>query len=144
MGHKSMTNAYKAYLRSRPAASKESIRRYKEEVWHQNTGYHPLLKVKDMEAEEERNKILETLKAIRPKTTVFEVTKSAKNSKSDAIIHMQEKRKHDEKYISNFHKKIEETKVAKELEGEKNEARSAHQILSNVLKKIYKIHSVLL
>merc|ERR1711874_415494 len=53
----------------------------------------------------------------------FEVTKSAKNSKSDAIIHMQEKRKHDEKYISNFHKKIEETKVAKELEGEKNEAQ---------------------
>ncbi|CAL4192324.1 unnamed protein product [Meganyctiphanes norvegica] len=121
--HKVMNNAYKQYLRSRPAASKESARRNKEELFDQNMGYHPLLKIKDMEAEDQRIKMLEALKAIRPKVTVFEMTKSVKNSKSNALIHMQEKRQKDESYINNFNKKIEERKAAKQNQGEKNESQ---------------------
>lgn len=121
--HKVMTNAYKQYLRSRPPASKESNRRSKEEVWDQNIGYHPLLKVKDMEAEVQRIKILESLSSLRPKSTVFEMTKSVKNSKSSALIHMQEKRQQDENYINNFHKKLEERKATIESKEENNEVQ---------------------
>lgn len=121
--HKVMTNAYKQYLRSRPAASKESNRRSKEEVWDQNIGYHPLLKVKDMEAEVQRIQILESLSSLRPKSTVFEMTKSVKNSKSSALIHMQEKRQQDESYINNFHKKLEERKAKIESKEENNEVQ---------------------
>merc|ERR1739838_528171 len=122
--HKVMNNAYKQYLRSRPAASKESARRNKEEMWNQSIGYHPLLKVKDMDAEEQRNKMLDTLKSLRPKATVFEMTKAGKSAKSNALTNMQEKRQQDENYINNFHKKIEERKAVKAMEeGDKNEAQ---------------------
>lgn len=121
--HKVMTNAYKQYLRSRPAASKESNRRSKEEMWDQNIGYHPLLKVKDMEAEVQRIKMLDSLSSLRPKSTVFEMTKLSKNSKSSALIHMKEKRQQDESYISNFHKKLEERKATMESKEDKNEVQ---------------------
>ncbi|XP_076066915.1 ATP-dependent RNA helicase DDX54 [Oratosquilla oratoria] len=61
-------NAYKQYVKSRPPASNESIRRMKDEPLEQLMGFHPLLLTETSKQEKERNSMLEALKKVRPKT----------------------------------------------------------------------------
>ena len=58
-------NAYKQYIRSRPAASSDSNRRVKEMPFDK-CGTHPIFKERDDYVEEERENLLDQMKSYRP------------------------------------------------------------------------------
>ena len=79
-------NGYKKYLKSRPLPSSESTRRMKEESWDRKIGNHPIfneyinsiMSQNHQNLEEERQSLLNSLKMLRPKTTVFEMSQTKK------------------------------------------------------------------
>ncbi|XP_054724746.1 ATP-dependent RNA helicase DDX54-like [Uloborus diversus] len=79
-------NAYKKYIKSRPAPSSESVKRMKEFSFSA-AEIHPLFKDA---SENEKNKILAEMKNYRPNTTIFELGPLAK---TQANVIMREKRK---------------------------------------------------
>ncbi|CAM1299691.1 DDX54 (predicted), partial [Pycnogonum litorale] len=97
-------NAYKLYLKSRPAASTESIKRCKQLLDITRVPHHPIF-AGDLVNDSERQKLIRSIKAYRPSTTIFEVTAGGKMSskvkKSQAYQVMKEKR--------NYHGKIVES-----------------------------------
>eukprot|EP00794_Sanderia_malayensis_P012048 gene12048-13291_t len=107
-----MLNACKQYLRSRPAASSESIKRSKEMV-HNEMTTHPLLasRVKGMELN--RNKLLEDLKKFKPPQTIFEIHGTKKSS--DLAVVMKTKRSYHDNVIERNKVKVAEIKQSNEL-----------------------------
>lgn len=94
-------NAYGQYIRSRPVAAPESIKRLKEmEKLGQHVGAHPLFGTQEDDTEAERLKLLNALRTYKANTTIFEINSTAKNS-SFAV--MKQKR--------NFHDKVVESKL---------------------------------
>ncbi|PVD32687.1 hypothetical protein C0Q70_08132 [Pomacea canaliculata] len=82
-------NAYKQYIRSRPPAATESIKRAKQIENEMVLGMHPVLnKVRDA-AESERLQVLFALKAFKTRNTIFEVNTAAKKP---GLAVMKEKR----------------------------------------------------
>ncbi|XP_013383468.1 ATP-dependent RNA helicase DDX54 [Lingula anatina] len=97
-------NAYKGYLRSRPPASSESIKRSKQ-IQEQHIGIHPLFRSADAELDNLRAKLLNSMKNYRPNTTIFEVNSTAR---SQAFGVMKEKREKHSKVITTKRKYTEE------------------------------------
>merc|ERR1719334_154843 len=83
-------NAYKQYLKSRPGASKESLKRCKE-IKEMKIGAHPVLKTDSTDLEDERINFLEQMKNFKTKSTIFEIGNTSKNK--DKIEVMNNKRK---------------------------------------------------
>ncbi|CAL1261172.1 unnamed protein product [Larinioides sclopetarius] len=102
-------NAYQQYLKSRPAASSESIRRMKKFSFS-TVEIHPIF---NDDAELEKNKMLAKMKNYRPNTTIFELGPLAK-TQANAV--MREKRKMHSRFVkqaaeeSQENESVEETK----------------------------------
>ena len=85
-------NAYKAYLKSRPAASKESVKRSRE-FKNMKIGVHPALLTEPSNMEIEKCNILDQLKSFKPRSTIFEIGNTSKN-KDKIDVMMEKRRKH--------------------------------------------------
>merc|ERR1712029_208110 len=85
-----MGNAYQQYLKSRPSASKESVKRAKA-YKDMKIGTHPVLKSEITEIDDHKTDILEQLRSFKPKSTIFEIGNTSKNK--DKMDVMNEKRK---------------------------------------------------
>ena len=85
-------NAYKAYLKSRPAASKESVKRSRE-FKNMKIGVHPALLTEPSNLEIEKCNILDQLKSFKPRSTIFEIGNTSKN-KDKIDVMMEKRRKH--------------------------------------------------
>jgi ATP-dependent RNA helicase DDX54/DBP10 len=83
-------NAYKQYLKSRPGASRESLKRCKE-IKEMKIGPHPVLGTDSSDLEEERVNFLEQMKNFKTKSTIFEIGNTSKNK--DKIEVMNNKRR---------------------------------------------------
>ncbi|XP_047492790.1 LOW QUALITY PROTEIN: ATP-dependent RNA helicase DDX54-like [Penaeus chinensis] len=111
-----MQNGYAQYVRCRPVPCKESVRLIKERELLSVIGHHPLL-VQNTDAAEldaKRLEMLQKLKTLTPKITVFEMSKNKSEFKSKVLSNMQEKRDHDEARIKAFQKTLQEKREAKE------------------------------
>lgn len=96
-------NAYKKYLKSRPGASIESVKRVKE-LSLPSVGIHPLFSNLH-KAEENRSAFLAAMRQYRPQGTVFEV---GQNSHSEFYSIMKTKRRKHADKIMKHHKQIQE------------------------------------
>ncbi|GBN01652.1 ATP-dependent RNA helicase DDX54, partial [Araneus ventricosus] len=110
-------NAYQQYLKSRPAASSESIRRMKKFSFS-TVEIHPIF---NDEAELEKNKMLAKMKNYRPNTTIFELGPLAK---TQANVIMREKRKMHSRFVKQA---VEESQDNESVEETKNTLVSADE-----------------
>ncbi len=110
-------NAYKHYLKSRPGASVESVKRTKE-LKSQQMGDHPLLRRTTSAVEAERTSILEQMKHFRPKSTIFEVGNTTKNKEVIEVMSVKRK-KHGSVIEQNAKKRRLEVVEGGGSEGEK-------------------------
>ncbi|NXC45882.1 DDX54 helicase, partial [Penelope pileata] len=106
-------NAQKQYLRSRPGPSPESIKRVKAMDMAQ-LGIHPLFSARFEDAELERLKMVDSIKAYRSKATIFEINATARTLASSV---MRSKRRRDHALIEKFQRGQEEKRAAA-LEGQ--------------------------
>ncbi|XP_031841303.2 ATP-dependent RNA helicase DDX54 [Nomia melanderi] len=107
-------NAYKQYIRSRPAASSESVKRVKE-LHIGEAGVIP--EYSDMSSNT-RN-LLSKILNYRPQGTIFEI--GSKASSTDYQV-MKSKRSLHKENIMNFHRKAEELEAKKSLENQTKKA----------------------
>lgn len=107
-------NGYKQYLKSRPGASVESVKRTKE-MRSLPIGDHPVLSSKLTSKDNQRYNILDEMKKFRPKATIFEIGNTTKNKETIEI--MNTKRKKHEAVIENASKrqKLEEISNTKTI-----------------------------
>lgn len=106
---KVMSNGYKQYVRSREAASEESIRRSKE-MNQTIIQLHPMFRSESEETNQDLTNLLYNLQKFKPKITIFEAMNTKKSKETESV--MKEKRK----YHSDV---IERTKqIVKEKEKE--------------------------
>jgi len=104
-------NAYKQYLRSRPGASTESVKRCKE-LKCQELAPHPLFNEEKTDLEIAREDFLSQMKNFKPKTTIFEIGNTSKNK--DKIDVMNSKRsKHESVIESNIAKLNSKSEISK-------------------------------
>ena len=87
-------NGYKQYLKSRPGASIESVKRTKE-LKSTEMGDHPVLVATSTQQELTRSNILEEMKNFRPKSTIFEIGNTTKNKQVIDVMNTKRK-KHEE------------------------------------------------
>jgi len=88
------SNAYKAYLKSRAAASKESVKRCKE-IKQLVIATHPCLGVQVDSLEMAKVNLLEQMKNFKPRSTIFEIGNTSKNKdKIDVMNRKREKHSH--------------------------------------------------
>ncbi|XP_014662092.1 PREDICTED: ATP-dependent RNA helicase DDX54-like [Priapulus caudatus] len=73
-------NAMQQYLKSRPLASVESSKRVKEEVYDRLIHVHPVIATGELDMEEDKCKLLNSMRQYRPKSTIFEVKSHAKSA----------------------------------------------------------------
>ena len=111
-------NAYKQYLKSRPAASKESVKRSRE-YKNMKIGVHPALLTEPSNLEIEKSNILDQLKSFKPRSTIFEIGNTSKNK--DKIDVMMEKRKKHAGVIEQNILKMEQQSAELEEETESKE-----------------------
>lgn len=105
---KTCNNAYKKYIKSRPGASVESVKKIKE-LELATMQLHPLFR-NIGSAEQEKFGLLSRMSEYRPVTTVLEFGKDPV-SKTAAL--MRHKRKLHEPIITGFKRKREEVVLAK-------------------------------
>lgn len=93
-------NAYKQYVRSRPAPDSESVRNVKA-IISKDFGFHPIFNnpVSGVKNELIRNDLLNSIKSYRPNSTIFE---TAKTKGSIGFEVMQKKRKLSDKIVERF------------------------------------------
>ncbi|KAF4526402.1 hypothetical protein B566_EDAN012693 [Ephemera danica] len=97
------SNAYGKYLKSRPGASVDSVRRAKQ-LDLAVASPHPMFR--DIESKSEAaTDILQRMKHFRPSGTIFELCPKAN---SEEVKVMKQKRSFHEKAIEGFHRKIKE------------------------------------
>ncbi|XP_076754724.1 ATP-dependent RNA helicase DDX54 [Xylocopa sonorina] len=101
-------NAYKQYIRSRPAASSESIKRVKE-LHISEAGVLPDYS----DVSSSTTNLLSKIVNYRPRGTIFEI--GAKTTSIDYKI-MKEKRTLHKESIQNFHRKVDDLKTKQDLE----------------------------
>ena len=112
-------NAYKQYLKSRPGASKESVKRSKH-YKDLKIGTHPVLKTDDSDeaVDEVKTNFLEQLKSFKPRSTIFEIGNTSKNKEKIDVMN-EKRRKH-----SNV---IEQNMIKLEQSNKENEANLAEE-----------------
>ncbi|XP_017302357.1 ATP-dependent RNA helicase DDX54-like [Diaphorina citri] len=113
---KTCNNAYKKYVKSRPGASVESVKKVKE-LELATMQVHPLFR-NIGSAEQEKFNLLTKMSEYRPPSTVLEFGKDPV-SKTAAL--MRHKRKLHEPIISGFKKKREEFILAKKADANENQ-----------------------
>eukprot|EP00088_Acartia_fossae_P008716 TRINITY_DN1417_c0_g1_i8.p1 TRINITY_DN1417_c0_g1~~TRINITY_DN1417_c0_g1_i8.p1 ORF type:complete len:778 (-),score=244.97 TRINITY_DN1417_c0_g1_i8:52-2385(-) len=91
---KTAENGYKQYLKSRPGASVESVKRSKE-LKDAMIGDHPLLRTETTEMDKKQANILEQMKNFRPKSTIFEIGNTTKNKDIIDVMNVK-RRKHED------------------------------------------------
>ena len=96
------SNGYKQYLKSRPGASNESVKRAKTIQKSQNIATHVLLS-KYLLQNEHQISILEQMKNFRPSATIFEIGNTTKNDKIRSV--MTEKRQMHHSVIDRYKQK---------------------------------------
>ena len=133
-------NAYKQYLKSRPGASKESVKRCKE-IKEMKIGPHPVLKTDSSEMELEKVNFLEQMKTFKPKSTIFEIGNTSKNK--DKIEVMNNKRKKHasviEQNIIKLETNLERYKDNSEVRATMNKAeKSSEEEIKNTFDTIVK------
>jgi len=87
-------NGYKQYLKSRPGASVESVKRSKE-LKNLEMGDHPVLTKNTSTEEKKRSNILEEMKKFRPKSTIFEIGNTTKNKQVIDVMNVKRKKHED-------------------------------------------------
>ena len=98
-------NAYKQYLKSRPGASRESVKRAKQ-FKEMQIGGHPVFAAEDSDhVDVERTNFLEQMKNFKPRNTIFEIGNTSKNK--DKIEVMNNKRRKHEGVIEQNILKLE-------------------------------------
>ncbi|XP_065063488.1 ATP-dependent RNA helicase DDX54-like [Rhopilema esculentum] len=106
-----MTNACKQYVRSRPPAASESVKRAKETLLV-DIAVHPLLGEKFKAQDSLRNTLLDGLKSFKPGQTIFE-TRGTKKSTESSLI-MKTKRNYHGAVIEKNKVRISELKESNE------------------------------
>ncbi|KAK7603245.1 hypothetical protein V9T40_003244 [Parthenolecanium corni] len=103
-------NGYKNYIKSRPGASKDSVRRAKN-IDVEKMRIHPLF-AKICHSESKKFEFINKVKNYKPKTTIFELGQS-----SSSVMSLSTRlfRKMNQQNVENFHRKKEEAK-GKELQ----------------------------
>nr|XP_002130371.1 ATP-dependent RNA helicase DDX54 [Ciona intestinalis]XP_026692180.1 ATP-dependent RNA helicase DDX54 [Ciona intestinalis] len=114
-------NAYKQYLKSRPAASSESIKRSREILQSTNIALHPIYDESGDTSEEARLELLSSVRKYKPNSTIFEIGATAKSTGSYV---MKKTRKRHVKFVEKHQQKLR--KLA-----EKDEV-SALQVKENI------------
>ncbi|KAF7688576.1 ATP-dependent RNA helicase DDX54 [Silurus meridionalis] len=97
-------NAYKQYLKSRPNPSPESIKRVKNSDLS-SIAVHPILGSGLEKMELERLQMVDSIKAYRSKSTIFEINSNNKTSASEV---MRTKRSRDSHLVDKFQRTREE------------------------------------
>ncbi|KAK6185398.1 hypothetical protein SNE40_007642 [Patella caerulea] len=127
------SNAYKQYQRSRPNPAAESVKRVKQmENEGVILGVHPIYLSKVDDGDEAQQKLLNALKKYKSRSTVFEISNTAKTKSSDI---MREKRAKHQTVISSNNKRSEQSvdessrRKTKNTHSEENET-NADQIQS--------------
>merc|ERR1719433_1216082 len=116
---KTSSNGYKQYLKSRPGASNESVKRAKTIQKGQNIATHVLL-AKYLLQNEHQISIIEQMKNFRPSATIFEIGNTTKNDKIRSV--MTDKRQmHNSVIERNKQKKLVQDDPSVEGEGEDEE-----------------------
>merc|ERR1719433_684714 len=119
---KTSSNGYKQYLKSRPGASNESVKRAKTIQKGQNIATHVLL-AKYLLQNEHQISILEQMKNFRPSATIFEIGNTTKNDKIRSV--MTDKRQmHNSVIERNKQKKLVQDDPSVEGEGEDEKEKS--------------------
>jgi len=91
---KTASNGYKQYLKSRPGASNESVKRAKVLSKEKKIGVHTLLKTHESSVDTGAADILEQMKNFRPPATIFEIGNTTKNEKVKSVM-ANKRRKHN-------------------------------------------------
>ncbi|XP_036436067.1 ATP-dependent RNA helicase DDX54 [Colossoma macropomum] len=104
-------NAYKQYLKSRPSPSPESIKRVKSSDLS-SIAVHPLLGSGLEKMELERLQMVDSIKAYKSKSTIFEINS---NNKTNASEVMRAKRSRDSRLVDKFQRSREELLAESQL-----------------------------
>uniref|UniRef100_A0AAR2LIQ3 RNA helicase n=1 Tax=Pygocentrus nattereri TaxID=42514 RepID=A0AAR2LIQ3_PYGNA len=104
-------NAYKQYLKSRPSPSPESIKRVKSSDLS-SIAVHPLLGSGLEKVELERLQMVDSIKAYKSKSTIFEINS---NNKTNASEVMRAKRSRDSRLVDRFQRSREELLAESQL-----------------------------
>ncbi|CAG5133920.1 unnamed protein product [Candidula unifasciata] len=100
------TNAYKKYIKSRPAPATESTKRVKKMVEEGvKLGIHPMFKSEHIEEQGARLNLLNALKNYKPKTTIFEINSTSKKSGLEVMKAKREQHEHILVTNETFHRK---------------------------------------
>ena len=102
---KTASNGYKQYLKSRPGASNESVKRSKKLQKESKIPIHALLLASREATSEAQADLLEQMKNFRPSATIFEIGNTTKNYQIKSV--MAEKRKKDTKVIDKHKLKLQ-------------------------------------
>ncbi|XP_026876388.2 ATP-dependent RNA helicase DDX54 [Electrophorus electricus] len=117
-------NAYKQYLKSRPNPSPESIKRVKTSDPF-SLAVHPLLGSGLEKMELERLQMVDSIKAYKSKSTIFEINSSNKTSAGEV---MRAKRSRDSRSVDKF-KRTREELLAESASGLNSPALQASSIV---------------
>ncbi|XP_060768263.1 ATP-dependent RNA helicase DDX54 [Neoarius graeffei] len=104
-------NAYKQYLKSRPNPSPESIKRVKSSDLS-SIAVHPLLGSGLEKMELERLQMVDSIKAYKSKSTIFEINSNNKTSAGEV---MRTKRSRDSRLVDKFQRMREEMQAVSQL-----------------------------
>merc|ERR1740128_140654 len=100
-------NGYKQYLKSRPGASVESVKRSKDFKSLQ-IGDHPILCKSLTGEDKQRGNILEEMKSYRPRSTIFEIGNTSKNKAKIDVMNLKRRKHEDVICINSKRKKIDD------------------------------------
>lgn len=113
--HRISTNAYKAYIQTRPVASVESNKKVKSIKFNKLkilNDFKDGIEKHDEDAEQQKMELLNQMKTYKAKTTIFELNPKLN---SQQFLIMRDKRNVDGKKIDLFHQKQKETELEHEV-----------------------------
>ena len=121
LAFRSMNNATKKYTKTRPLPSAASVRRAKDMA---EPAVHPYFaehfaSTAEAETEAKRRALLDSIKAFRPKATIFEISNVERTAATEA---MENARREMAPSIARFHRHMEEVR---EEEAERERRRTA-------------------
>ena len=121
LAYRSMNNACKKYTKTRPLPSTASVRRAKDMA---EPAVHPYFaehfaSAAEADAEAQRRALLDSIKAFRPRATIFEISNVERNAATEA---MENARREMAPSIARFHRHMEEVR---EEEAERERRRTA-------------------
>ncbi|XP_076803666.1 ATP-dependent RNA helicase DDX54-like [Clavelina lepadiformis] len=104
-------NAFKQYLKSRPAAASESIKRAKAILKTVDIGIHPIYDECVDVAETARMQLLSSVRGYKPSSTIFEIGATAKSSGAKT---MKKTRRKNTKFVEKYKERLKERRAALE------------------------------